>query len=73
MKIIIDKIEKDYAVVELENGNYVDMPIVLVPEGAKEGSVIFIEWSESSTEKRKNEMKNKMNSIFKKWINIFNE
>ena len=66
MKIIIDNIEKDYAVVELENGKYVDMPIVLVPEGAKEGSEIYIECSEISTENRRNEMKNKMNSIFRK-------
>ena len=40
MKVTIDRFEGNYAVVELENKTVFNMPIELLPKGAKEGSVL---------------------------------
>lgn len=52
MKVVIDRIEGDYAVVETENSKMVNLPRELVPAGAKERDVIDISIDESETEKR---------------------
>ncbi len=39
MKIVIDRIEGDVAVVEIA-GRCVDVPLVLLPEGCKEGDTL---------------------------------
>ncbi|NLY91613.1 MAG: DUF3006 domain-containing protein, partial [Firmicutes bacterium] len=39
MRVIIDRFEGDYALVELENGSVVPMLVLLLP-GAREGDVI---------------------------------
>jgi len=65
MRIIIDRFEGDFAVVELENKLFANMPKSLVPLGAKEGSVLSIELDEKETEKRKqniSELKDKVNA-----------
>lgn len=66
MKVIIDRFEGEYAVVELEDGTMVNMLKTLIPENAKEGSIITISCNENETEDRQESMKKKMNSIFKK-------
>ena len=53
MKVIIDRIEGKYAVVELEDGNAVDMPVLLLPAGAKEGDTIEITINSGDTKERK--------------------
>ncbi len=53
MKVIIDRIEGKYAVVELEDGNAVDMPVLLLPAGAKEGDTIEITINSDETKERK--------------------
>lgn len=53
MKITIDRFEGNFAVVELENRKFANMPKSLVPQGAKEGSVLSIEIDEEEAEKRK--------------------
>jgi len=53
MRIIIDRFEGDFAVVELENKLFANMPKSLVPHEAKEGSVLSIELDKKETEKRK--------------------
>lgn len=42
MKLIIDRIEENYVVVELEDGRIVDMAKNLFPSGVKEEDVIEI-------------------------------
>lgn len=66
MKIIIDRFENEFAVVETENGDFIDMPKSLLPSESEEGSIIYITLAEDETAKRRNEMKTKMNNIFKK-------
>lgn len=66
MKVVIDRFEGEYVVVELEDGTMVNMLKTLIPKNAKEGSIITISCNENETENRQENMKKKMNSIFKK-------
>ena len=62
MKVIIDRFEGDYAVVELENGEFADMQKVFVPN-AKEGDVVTITVSEDKD--RKKRIEDLANELFK--------
>ena len=64
MKVIIDRFEGDYAVVELPDGTMVDMPISLIPEGAREGDVLVISIDIDETAKRKERIKNLMDDLW---------
>ena len=33
----IDRIEEGFAIIELDDGNYIDLPLKYLPPGAKEG------------------------------------
>lgn len=63
MKVIIDRFEGEYAVVELEIGKFVNMPKILVPD-AHEGDVIDIYIDEKETKKRKKHISELMNDLF---------
>lgn len=64
MKVIIDRFEGKYAIVELEKKSTVNMPRELVPKGAKEGDVINIEINIEETNKRKERIKKLINNLF---------
>lgn len=64
MKIIIDRFEGEFAVVELENGNMVDIPKCILPNEAKEGSVLSITLEIDETEERANRIEDKFKSLF---------
>jgi len=64
MKVIIDRFEGDYAVVELEDKTICTMPIKLLPEGAKEGSILKIEVDVESTENRKEKIQKLMDEMW---------
>jgi hypothetical protein len=40
MKVVIDRFEGEIAVIELENGDMVDIPKKILPNNAKEGSIV---------------------------------
>lgn len=63
MKVIIDRFEGEFAVVEV-GGSFVDMPVELVPEGAKEGSVLTITIDENETKNREEKIRGMMNQLF---------
>ena len=63
MKVIVDRFEGDYAVVEIAIGKCVNIPRVLVPD-EKEGDIIKIEIEKKETEKRKKYIKDLMNNVF---------
>ena len=63
MKVIVDRFEGDYAVVEIAIGKCVNIPRVLVPD-AQEGDIIKIEIEKNETEKRKKYIKDLMNNVF---------
>jgi hypothetical protein len=64
MEIIIDRFEGDYAVVEMSDMTMANMPISLIPEGAKEGDVLTISIDKTKTEKRKRRMEKLMNDLW---------
>ena len=63
MKVIIDRFEGDYAVVEVNVGKFVSLPRILVPD-AKEGDVISITIDKEETERRKKHIRNLMDNLF---------
>lgn len=63
MKVIIDRFEGEYAIVELEVGKVINVPKILFPN-AKEGDVIKIEIDNEETNNRKNKIQGLINDLF---------
>ena len=64
MKLIVDRIEGDNAVVELETGKIANLPIVFLPSGANEGDVIQIEINRAAAKDKRKQAKDLMNKVF---------
>lgn len=64
MKVIIDRFEGEYAIVEIEIGNFVNIPKILLPN-AKEGDVVKIEIDKNETELQRKKIENLMEKVFK--------
>ena len=65
MRIIVDRFEGNIAVVELENGQMLDCPKALLPDNAKEGSIINITVDENATNEKLQKVTERMNKLFK--------
>ncbi len=65
MKIIIDRFEGEFAVVELLDGKMINCPKELLPENAKEGSIINIVVDEAATTEKLQKNTERMNRLFK--------
>lgn len=63
MKVIIDRFEGNYAVVEIDQGQFVNLPKELVPN-AKEGDIIIISVDHDEAKRRKEHVKELMNQLF---------
>jgi len=63
MKVIIDRFEKELAVVELENGEFQHLSKKLLPAMAAEGDVLVIEIDEAETERRRKRINELMNHL----------
>jgi len=63
MRYTVDRIEGEFAVVEVENTT-VDMPVSLLPEGCGEGSVIEITLVDNSEHIK--QLSNRLNNLFNK-------
>ena len=63
MKVIIDRFEGEYAIVELEVGNIINVPKILFPN-AKEGDIFKIEIDREETNNRKNKINELINDLF---------
>lgn len=63
MEVIVNRIEGNYLVLELEDGNVIDVTKELIPE-AKEGDVIIITIDKEKTKNRKNELQELVDSVF---------
>jgi len=57
MNLIIDRFEGGYAVVELPDRTFVNIPKKALPEEAKEGDIITITVNKSETERRKDNIR----------------
>lgn len=64
MKVIIDRFEGDYAVVELPDRSTIDMSKKLIPQGAKEGDVLKIEIDKDETAKRRERIQKLMEELW---------
>ncbi len=64
MKFTIDRFEGDFAVVELEDREMVDLPLSLVPENAKEGDILNITIDKNASEIRRKRIQDKFDSLF---------
>ena len=63
MDVIVDRIEGEYAVVEIEKGKMCNLPLVFVPN-VKEGDVVTITINKDKIEERKKTIEDLMNSVF---------
>jgi len=63
MKVIIDRFEANYAIVEINENQTIELPKILIPE-AREGDIISIEILSSETEAKKKKIREKMDQIF---------
>ena len=63
MKVIIDRFEGTYAIVEITKGVFEQIPNSLLPD-AQEGDIINISIEKTETKKRKEEIKKLMNQVF---------
>lgn len=64
MKVIIDRLEGEYAVVEMEYKTMVNIPKYLIPD-SNEGDIIIIEIDKECTEQRKHDIKKLMDGLIK--------
>lgn len=63
MKFIIDRFEENFAVIETEDST-VDMPRCLLPDNAREGSIIEIKVLGNETEQRRQQLQTRLNNLF---------
>ena len=63
MRVIVGRYEGDYAVVELESGELVNMPRMLAMN-AEEGDIIELRILEKETDERKAYIQNLANQLF---------
>ena len=64
MKLTIDRIEGDFAVVELLNGQTEKIPTVLLPEGATDGDLLEIRLLSEESEAQKKRIKALVDEVF---------
>lgn len=64
MKFIIDRFEGEFAVVELEDKEMVDLPKILLPIEAKEGDLIIVSIDKEETKNRQERIQEKFNKLF---------
>jgi hypothetical protein len=64
MKFTIDRFEEDFAIVELENKDTIEIPRIIIPEEAKEGDIISITIEKAETDERKERIRGKFDRLF---------
>ncbi len=65
MKVIIDRIEGAFAVVELTNGKTEQLPAALLPEGAGDGDVLELKLLPDERKAREKRIQSLMDKVFK--------
>jgi D-Tyr-tRNAtyr deacylase len=63
MKVIIDRFEGEYAVVEIEDGTFGRISKAILP-GAKEGDVVLVEIDHGETQKRRKKIQKLMDEVW---------
>lgn len=65
MKYIIDRFEGDFAIVELSDKTFANIPKLAIPPAAKEGSVIDVTVDDAETAVRAQRVNKLMDNLFK--------
>ena len=65
MKLIIDRFEGNFAIIELPNGQMIDCPKAMLPDNAREGSILNITVDEKATNEKLQKVTERMNKLFK--------
>ena len=65
MKMTIDRFEGNFAVCELENGSFANLPKDVLPPGAAEGSKLVIVLDNDGETADRERIKEKMDKLFK--------
>ena len=65
MRLTVDRFEGDYAICELESGEFVDIPRKALPEGIMEGSKLSIKVEDAEKKEDQDRIRDKMNQLFK--------
>ena len=65
MQVIVDRVEKEYLVVELEDGSISNISREIID--ANEGDIIDITVNHEATKMRKNKIIELMDSVFEDW------
>lgn len=63
MKVIIDRFEGDYAIVELPDKTFINVPMSLFPD-AKESDVIDVSIDKDKTDQRSKKIEGLMTELF---------
>ena len=63
MEVIVDRNEGEYAILEIDKDNLVEVPRILVLD-AKEGDVVSIVVLKEKTEERKDKISKLMDNLF---------
>ena len=64
MRFTIDRFEGEYAVVELEDMRFVDVPKAILPPNAKEGDILVISFDVPASKERKEKIEGLMDKLF---------
>lgn len=64
VKYTIDRFEGPFAVVELEDKSFINIPVKALPQEAKEGDVISVEINTGDTKARKQRIEKKMKDLW---------
>ncbi|HHV32522.1 DUF3006 domain-containing protein [Caproiciproducens sp. LBM24188] len=64
MKYTIDRFEGEFAVVELENQQFVNIPRSAIPMEAKEGDILNVQVDHEETEKRRKHIQKLMDDVW---------
>ena len=64
MKYTIDRFEDNFAVVELNNQKFINIPKEAIPKEAKEGDIISVQIDKEETVARKNHIQKLMNDVW---------
>jgi len=62
MNFTVDRFEGDFAVIETENGIFLNIPKELLPDDAREGDVFSL--IKTTDQSRKERIENLMNDLF---------
>lgn len=64
MKYVIDRFEGEFAVVELENKKFANIPHEAIPPEAKEGDIILVTIDNQHTKEQKEKIKKMMENLW---------